>query len=160
MAALAAPVLMPGQGSVLPAQATDAALRSRVRQFYAYRLAAATNPAAIRNAEQLIAQESRSDFHKLSDPPFRDYSIRNIEYSESFTKAKVVITARLPVHPSKPNDLPTMVNGTRGQSLLFLTVLVEGRFASYWKTENGLWCWYYNKEAVRHAPDHLRFHNR
>jgi hypothetical protein len=30
--------------------------------------------------------------------------------------------------------------------------IMDMPFASFWKIENGKWCWYYNKEAAHHTP--------
>ena len=65
----------------------------------------------------------------------KGFKIGNIEYSEKFTKAKVIIIGAMPV-------LLPMAGGT----------IMDMPFASFWKIENGIWCWYYNKEAARHTP--------
>jgi hypothetical protein len=113
-----------------PPQDVDDALRARITQFYDLHVAG-----KYRQAEQLIADESKDDFYILSKPDLRSYKIGNIEYSDKFTKAKVVIVGSMPIMlpmaAGKIMDLP---------------------FASYWKIEGGTWCWYYNKEAARHTP--------
>jgi hypothetical protein len=120
-----------------PPQDIDEALRARIKQFYDLHVAAAeTGQAAkYRQAERLIAEESKDDFYVLSKPELHSYRIADIEYSEKFTKAKVVIVgampALLPMAGAKIMDFP---------------------FASYWKIEDGVWCWYYNKEPMHHTP--------
>ncbi len=113
-----------------PPQDVDDALRARIKQFYDFHVAH-----KYRLAEQLIAEEAKDDFYVLSKPELRDFKIGDIQYSENFTKAKVVVIGTMPVllpfSSSKEMAMP---------------------FASYWKIENGLWCWYYNKEASRHTP--------
>ena len=94
-----------------------------------------TSQRKYRQAEQLIAEESKDDFYLLSKPELQNYRIGNIEYSEKFTKAKVVIVGAMPV-------LLPMAGGK----------IMDMPFASYWKIENGLWCWYYNKDSARHTP--------
>jgi hypothetical protein len=113
-----------------PPQDVDDALRARIKQFYDYHVAR-----KYRQSEQLIAEESKDDFYVLSKPELQSYTIGNVEYSEKFTKAKVVIVGAMPV-------LLPMAGGK----------IMDMPFASYWKIENGLWCWYYNKEAARHTP--------
>jgi hypothetical protein len=111
-------------------QDVDDALRARIKQFYDYHVAA-----KYRQAEQLIAEESKDDFYVLSKPELHGYKIGNIEYSDNFAKAKVVIVGSMPV-------LLPMAGGK----------VMDMPFASFWKIEKGQWCWYYNKEAARHTP--------
>jgi len=113
-----------------PPQDVDDALRARITKFYDLHVAA-----KFRQAEQLIAEESKDDFYVLSKPDLKSYKIGNIEYSENFSKAKVIIVGAMPV-------LLPMAGGK----------IMDMPFASFWKIENGLWCWYYNKEAARHTP--------
>jgi hypothetical protein len=120
-----------------PPKDVDDALRARIKQFYDLHVAATETgqPGKFRQAEQMVAEESRDDFYVLSKPEIHSYKIGTIEYSEGFTRAKVVIVgamkALLPMSGAKIMDFP---------------------FASYWKIENGIWCWFYNKEAARHTP--------
>lgn len=124
------PFLLPAQTLDKPPQDVDDALRGRIKQFYDLFV-----EAKYRQAEQLIAEESKDDFYVLSKPELKHYSIGNIEYSEHFTKAKVVIIgampALVPMAAAKIMDFP---------------------FASYWKVIDGTWYWYYNKESLRHTP--------
>ncbi len=113
-----------------PPQDVDDALRARIKQFYDLHVAG-----KYRQAEQLVAEESKDDFYSLSKPDIHAYKIGNIEYSENFTKAKAVIVGSMPV-------LLKWAGGT----------LMDMPFASFWKIENGQWSWYYNKEALRHTP--------
>ncbi len=120
----------PNQALDKPPQDVDDALRARIKQFYDYHVAA-----KYRQAEQLICEESKDDFYVLSKPELHGYKIGNIEYSENFTKAKAVIVGAMPV-------LLAWAGGK----------IMDIPFASFWKIENGQWCWYYNKEASRHTP--------
>jgi hypothetical protein len=120
----------PNQALDKPPQDVDDALRARIKQFYDYHVSG-----KYRQAEPLVAEESKDDFYGLSKPELHGYKIGNIEYSENFTKAKVVIVGAMPV-------LLAWAGGK----------IMDMPFASYWKIENGLWCWYYNKEALRHTP--------
>jgi hypothetical protein len=124
------PAQTPSQNLDKPPQDVDEALRARIRQFYDFHVAA-----RYRQAEQLIAEESKDDFYVLSKPELKSYKIGVIEYSENFTKAKVVIVGAMPV-------LLPMAAGK----------IMDMPFASYWKIENGLWCWYYNKVAAMRTP--------
>jgi hypothetical protein len=113
-----------------PPQDVDDALRARIKQFYDLHVAA-----KFRQAEQLIAEDSKDDFYVLSKPELKGFKIGAIEYSDQFTKAKVVIVGSMPV-------LLPMAGGK----------IMDMPFASFWKIENGKWCWYYNKEAAHHTP--------
>jgi hypothetical protein len=113
-----------------PPQDVDDALRARIKQFYDYHVAS-----KYRQAEQLVAEESKDDFYVLSKPELKAFQIGKIEYSDKFTKAKVVIIGSMPV-------LLPMAAGK----------IMDMPFASYWKIDNGTWCWYYNKEVSRHTP--------
>jgi len=113
-----------------PPRDVDDALRARITKFYDLHVAA-----KFRQAEQLIAEESKDDFYVLSKPELKNFKIGNIEYSDHFTKAKVVIVGSMPV-------LLPMAGGK----------IMDMPFASYWKIENRKWVWYYNKVASRHTP--------
>jgi hypothetical protein len=71
----------------------------------------------------------------LTKPPLDSYKIGNIEYSENFSKAKVVIVGTMPVM------MP--MAGAR---------IMEQPFASFWTRENGTWFWYYNKTEAKITP--------
>lgn len=116
-----------------PPQDVDDALRARIKQFYDYHVEATAS--AYRRAEQLVAEDSKDDYYIMSKVQLKSYRIGNIEYFDNFTKAKVVIVgampALLPMAGAKIMDFP---------------------FASYWKSEKGIWWWYYNKEAAKETP--------
>ena len=90
--ALILPAQTPSQSLDKPTQDVDDALRARIKQFYDLHVAA-----KYRQAEQLIAEESKDDFYVLSKPDLKSYRIGSIEYSENFTKAKVMIIGAMPV---------------------------------------------------------------
>jgi hypothetical protein len=126
------PLLLPAQTPTLdkPPQDIDDALRARVKQFYDYYVEGKP-----RRCEQLIAEESKDDFYSLTKPNIESFKINSIEYSENFTKAKVVLLARMPV-------LFPMVGAK----------VMEQPFASFWRQEDGAWLWYYNKSAASRTP--------
>jgi len=113
-----------------PPQDIDDALRARITSFYDYHVAQ-----KFRLCEDLIADESKDDFYVLTKPPLQSYKIGNIEYSEKFTRAKVIIVGVMPV-------LIPMAGPK----------IMEQPFASYWKSENGVWLWYYNKKVLSDTP--------
>ncbi len=112
-----------------PPQDIDDALRARITQFYDYHVSR-----KYRQCEALVAEESKDDFYVITKPLLDSFKIGNIEYSDHFTKAKVVIVGMMPVL------LPMVGPKT-----------MEQPFASFWKTENGVWFWYYNKGASESA---------
>ncbi len=120
----------PDQPLDKPPQDVDVALRARIKQFYDYHVAA-----KFRQAEQLISEDSKDDFYVLSKPELHSYTIGKIEYSDNFTKAKAVVVGAMPV-------LLAWLGGK----------IMDMPFASFWKIENGQWCWYYNKEVFMHTP--------
>ena len=128
--ALSLPAQTPAPSLDKPPQDVDDALRARIKQFYELHVAA-----KYRQAERLIAEESKDDYYVLSKPELKNFRIGGIEYSDHFTRAKVVIIGAMPV-------LLPMAGGK----------IMDMPFASYWKIENGEWCWFYNKEASRHTP--------
>jgi hypothetical protein len=113
-----------------PPQDIDDALRARIKRFYDYYIAGKP-----RLCEELILEESKDDFYAMSKPDLQSYKIGNIEYSENFTKAKVLIVGNGPV-------VFPMV-GVR---------IMDKPFASFWTQENGAWFWYYNKKGDNLTP--------
>jgi hypothetical protein len=113
-----------------PPQDIDDALRARITSFYDFHVAQ-----KFRLCEDLIADESKDDFYVLTKPPLQSYKIGNIEYSEKFTRAKVIIVGVLPV-------LIPMAG----------VKVMEQPFASYWKRDDGVWYWYYNKKVLSDTP--------
>jgi hypothetical protein len=123
---------LPAQTPILdkPPQDIDDALRARIKQFYDYHVSR-----KYRQCEQLIAEESKDDFYVMNKPQLESYKIGNIEYSDHFTKAKVVIVGMMPF-------LMPMAGPK----------IMEQPFASFWKSENGVWLWYYSKTTTLDTP--------
>lgn len=113
-----------------PPQDVDDALRARIKQFYDNHVSR-----KFRQCEPLIAEESQDDFFVISKPALDSYKIGNIEYSDHFSKAKVVIVGMMPV--MMPMSAPKVM---------------EQPFASFWKLIDGQWYWYYNKVAASDTP--------
>ena len=93
-----------------PPQDVDDALRARIKTFYDLHV-----EHKYRQAEQLIAEESKDDFYTMSKPQVSGFRIASIEYSDHFTKAKALIVGRmqalLPMFGPKEMDIPSLVSG-------------------------------------------------
>jgi hypothetical protein len=111
-------------------QDVDDALRGRIKAFYDLHV-----QRKFRQAEQLVAEESKDDFYSMSKLEINDYRIANIEYSDNFTKAKALVVGK--IKPLLP---------------MFGAEQMEMPFASFWKIEDGKWCWYFNRDFARHTP--------
>ena len=123
---------LPAQTPTLdkPPQDIDDALRARIKQFYDYHVVR-----KYRQCEQLVAEDSKDDFYVMNKPQLESFKIGSIEYSDRFTKAKAVIVGMMPFL------LP--MAGPK---------IMEQPFASFWRSENGVWLWYYNKAATQDTP--------
>ena len=110
--------------------AVDQALRERVAKFYQFHV-----DGKFRLAEQMVAEESKDGFYAANKPNITSFRIDAIDYSDDFSKAKATIVGKMVImimgFGDKPMDVP---------------------FPSYWKIENGQWCWYINFDAARHTP--------
>ena len=110
--------------------AVDEALRDRISKFY--QLQVDGKP---RLAEQYVAEDSKDTYYEMQKPKYLSFEIRSVSYSDEFTKAKAMIAAEmninLPGFQGKPMKVP---------------------FMSWWKVENGQWCWYVDPDASRMTP--------
>jgi hypothetical protein len=98
----------------------DAALRTRVNEFYQLEIAGKFNEAL-----QLVAKDTKDLFVGSSKPSYHTFEIQSIRYSDGFTKAEVLalVTRLLPVQGFMGHPLPT-------------------KMTSRWKLEKGRWCFY------------------
>ncbi len=106
------------------------ALRARITQFYQ-----AHADGKFRLAENLVAEESKDGFYAANKPDLKSFRISEISYGDDFKKAKATIIGK-------------MVIGIMG----FGNGPMDVPFPSYWKVENGKWCWYINRDGVRVTP--------
>jgi hypothetical protein len=111
-------------------KAVDEALRARISEFYQDHV-----EGKYRQAEQLVAEDTKDFFYTANKPRYLGFEIRNIDYSEEFTKAKATILVEqhvmMPGFSDKPFKVP---------------------IASTWKLVDGKWYWYVDQEALRHTP--------
>lgn len=109
-------------------------LRARVTEFYQYFL-----ESKFRKAEQLVAEESKDAFYAAGKPEMKGFRIGAIEYSKDFTQAKVEIVAKM--------QAAKLVMGLANPK-----EMVDVPFPSYWKVEEGKWCWYVFNDPHRVTP--------
>jgi hypothetical protein len=111
-----------------PPADVDQALRARINEFYGYHISGQP-----RKAEALVAEDTKDFYYSANKPAYTHCEIRNIQYSENFTKAKATMLCGMyvmvPGFTDKPLDVP---------------------LPSTWKIEDGKWVWYVSQEA-RHA---------
>jgi hypothetical protein len=110
--------------------AIDEALRARITQFYQLHV-----DGKFRQAEQLVADDSKDFFYSANKPKYTAFEISRIEYSDNFTKAKATVVCKmyimLPGFADKPLPVPT---------------------PSLWKQVDGKWFWYIDPEAANRTP--------
>jgi len=110
--------------------AIEDALRARITEFYQDHV-----DGKFRQAEQLVAEESKDFFYSSNKPKYVSFEIRRIDWSENFTQAKATVVCQMYV----------MMPGFAGKPLPVPT-------PSLWKLVNGQWYWYVDPEALRMTP--------
>ena len=108
----------------------DEALRARISKFYQAQVDG--HP---RQSEQYIAEDSKDYFFEMRKPRILGFEIKQIDYSDNFTKATVVTTAQMfmkfPGFDKKPLAMPVR---------------------TLWKVVDGQWFWYIDPETVNDTP--------
>lgn len=108
----------------------DEALRARIAKFYQ-----AMVDGKARLGEQYVAEDSKDYYYDMGKPKYVGYEIRDIHYSENFTKAKAVVVVQtfvpFPGFQGKPVPMP---------------------LGSLWKVVDGQWYWYVDPEALKVTP--------
>ena len=108
----------------------DAALRTRVNQFFQFEVGG-----KFHLAEQLVVEDQKDYFVASSKPTYASFEIKDIKYSDNFTKAIVLVTVSRMV----------AAEGFLGQK-------IPSVVPSRWKLENGQWCWYRDPADLRASP--------
>jgi len=108
----------------------DEVLRARVSKFYQAQV-----DGKARHAEEIVAEDSKDFFYNMAKPKFLSFEIRDITYSDNFTKAKVIVVV----------EMYLMMPGFEGKPMK-----VPG--STYWKIENGEWCWYVDPDILNTTP--------
>src|SRR5438067_7758827 len=70
--------------------AVDEALRARISKFFQLHV-----EGKFRQAESLVAEDSKDFFYSANKPKYLGYEIRDIAYTDDFTKAKAVVVAQM-----------------------------------------------------------------
>jgi hypothetical protein len=113
-----------------PPAKVDQALRERVSQFYK-----AYVDAKFRDAEALVANDTKNLFYASSKPQYLSYEISNITYSNNFTRAAVVTVCKqllvMPGFTDSPVPVPVSSN---------------------WKIEKGKWYWWVDQVTPVDSP--------
>ncbi len=113
-----------------PPAAVDKALRARITEFYEDHV-----KGDFRKAESLVAPDTKEFFYSHNKPSYLSFEIRQIQYSEKFTRARAVVVCEqyvmLPGFANKPLKVPT---------------------PSTWKLVKGKWYWYVDQDAARQSP--------
>lgn len=108
----------------------DEALRARISKFYQAQVDG--HP---RQSEQYVAEDSKDYFFEMRKPRILSFEVRQIDYTDEFTKATVVVFAQLyvkfPGFDKKPLSMPVK---------------------TLWKIVDGQWYWYIDPETVNDTP--------
>jgi hypothetical protein len=108
----------------------DDALRERIKAFYQYHI-----DDKYRLAEALVAEDTKDFFYSSNKPRYLSFEIKDIIYSNDFSRAKVTTMCEqyvlIPGFADKPLKVPT---------------------PSTWKLVDGKWFWYVDTQAVRKTP--------
>jgi hypothetical protein len=113
-----------------PPAEVDEALRARINQFFQFLV-----DAKYRQAEALVAEDSKDAYYNGQKPKFLTYELKDIEYSEQATRAKATLMCETVV----------AVPGFAGRP-------IKVSVGSTWKLVDGQWFWYVDPETARRTP--------
>jgi hypothetical protein len=111
-------------------KSVDDALRARIDEFYQ-----ASVKGEFRKAEALVAEDTKDFFYDHDKPRMLSYEISRIDYSNGYTRAKAMIL----------EERHIMLPGFAGKAMKIPT-------PSYWKIDNGKWCWYVDQAKLNETP--------
>ena len=123
---LALPVIALAQA---PPPEVDRELRARVNQFFQYHV-----DGEFRKAVPLVAEDTQDAYFAGGKQKLSSFTLDSIQYTDDFTKAVVMITAKVPWQ-------------IRLQEHEAVTSMVTS-----WKIENGKWVWYRDPTKIRLTP--------
>src|SRR5690348_7261241 len=70
--------------------AVDEALRARIKEFFQFHV-----DSKFRQAEALVAEDSKDFFYSANKPKYLGFEIKNIAYNDDFTKAKATVVTQM-----------------------------------------------------------------
>jgi hypothetical protein len=108
----------------------EQALRERIAKFYQLHV-----DQKFRQAEALVAEDSRDFFYTANKPRYYSFEIGEIEWQDNYTRARVKMLC----------EQKLMIPGFQGKSM----IIPE---PSYWKIEDGKWFWYLDRKTFRQTP--------
>jgi hypothetical protein len=111
-------------------KSVDDALRARIDEFYQ-----ASVKGEFRKAEALVAEDTKDFFYDHDKPRMLSFEISRIEYSDGYTRAKATVL----------EERRVMFPGFAGKVMKIPT-------PSYWKIDDGKWCWYVDKSKLYETP--------
>jgi hypothetical protein len=111
-------------------KSVDDALRARISEFYEAHVSG-----EFRKAEALVAEDTKDFFYDHDKPRYLGFEIKTIEYSDGYTRAKATILLEQRI----------MLPGFAGKVMKVPT-------PSYWKIEDGKWCWYVDMAKLNETP--------
>jgi hypothetical protein len=113
-----------------PPADVDQALRARITEFYQDHV-----DGKFRQAESLVAEETRDFFYSGNKPKYLSFEITRIDYLEGYTRAKAIVLCEqfvlMPGFTDKPLKVPT---------------------PSTWKLVDGQWYWYVDPDQLSLTP--------
>ncbi len=118
------------QANDAPPAKVDKALRERASEFHKLLVAGQA-----RDAEKLVAPDSKDYYYSASKPKLLDFQLDRIEYSENFTRARVTALC---------SQFVTMAG--------FAGAPVKLPVISTWKLNKGKWYWYVDPVDLRRTP--------
>jgi hypothetical protein len=113
----------------------ESRLRERVGKFYSLLQEGRTSVKSLRQAEELVAEDSKDQYYVARKPIIGEFHISSVELIEGGQKAKVVLTAKVTV----------MMVGAGPQEF-------QVSVKSTWKMENGEWMFYMDPVSLEQTP--------
>jgi hypothetical protein len=114
-----------------PPAEVDEALRSRVNEFFGYHVTG-----DFEKAWGMVAEDTKKEYFSAQKSKYESFKLDNIKYSDEFTKAVVTLT----------------VSEKRRMSPQFPETEITHPVSTFWKVENGKWCWYNDHQATWLMP--------
>ena len=113
-----------------PPAGVEEALKPRINQFFQFLV-----DSKFRQAEALVAEESKDTYYNSQKPKYLSFELKNIEYTDDFTRAKATVAC----------ETMLAIPGFAGTPL-------KVSVGSSWKLVNGEWMWYIDPEALHRTP--------